>query len=149
MTQGGTMFKEFPGSFDDLSKKELLRSAEEDFALALADEEKSSKALVVAAFAEANLTWEDYVAQHPEVLPKEDAPENVIKTSDVVVEDVFDIVEPVGPVETTIRVAEAPEVRKDELWLVKMVRKNPLFQVRGHTFTQQNPYALMSANNPN
>jgi hypothetical protein len=146
-----------PTKFEDLDKKELYRSAIEDFAIDV--EPGDNKKTLIAAFAEANLSWADYVAQHPEVKPDEPV---VNQTSGAAVNET-----PVTPTERTpepqragttvtssslkgeeeeevviITKRELP-VNTTERYLVKMERENPLFEIHGYRFTQENPYNLV------
>lgn len=149
-----------PTDFKDLTKDELIRSAVEDFAIALEDDEAKTKRTVLAAFAENSIFWDDYVAQHPEVLPEPVVvePEPVLITSNapshgVIGEDTVTgyitggTVEEV-PEQVNIHVAQpaiVPQTPADQ-FLLKMVRENPLFEVRGYRFTEEHPYALVKAN---
>lgn len=133
-----------PTRFEDLDVKELRRSAIEDFAVPV--ENNDNKRSVIAALAEGGVQWVDYVKQHPEVAPepeievttkvevnREPEPDrgNVVTSDDVLG----------GPVEP---VTAAPVVADgNKPWLIKMVRDNVRFDVRGYTFTQQHPYALV------
>lgn len=141
-------------SFNDLEEKELYRSAIEDFALDVSPED--NKEALVAAFIETGVTWADYVAQHPEVKPAVE--------EKVVVAEQFDpnqrVPEPprAGAVVTskqvlgqeeevttpTVNVQKPLEVKANEQYLIKMTRENPVFETRGHRFTQKHPYALVN-----
>jgi hypothetical protein len=150
-----------PTKFGDLSKDELIRSAVEDFAIELSDDEKKGKNTVLAAFAESNILWEDYVSQHPEV-----APEPAVVTSNApshssveestqtgfitpVVEDRDDNGQ--VPYEAkpnmTVQTAQPliPANAGDQPFLLKMTRENAVYQTRGYEFTEEHPYALVSA----
>lgn len=131
------MSKELPKKFNDLDVDELYRSAIEDFALAVEESDKGKKKVLVAAFAEGGVSWADYVAQHPEVAPE---PEENVVTTTTVVETKTEPVEP-----TKIVTAEAIKPQQGEQYLIKMTRENPLFETRGHRFTKEHPYALVSA----
>jgi hypothetical protein len=127
-----------PKSFEDLTPAELYRSAVEDFALVVEPTDKSKKKVLLAAFVEGGIGWDDYVAQHPEVAPE---PVEVLSVDPTVTE-------PVGlPVTDTTKVivATAPKIEEDATYLVKMERDNPLYETRGYRFTQKNPYALVGA----
>lgn len=139
-----------PTKFEDLDEKELFRSALEDFALPV--EKKDSKKVLLAAFVEGGVSWDDYVSQHPEV-----APEPVVETNrtpepnrggvTTLGNDNSDAlsVEPVAAVaEPVVRVAETPTYSPEDKLLVKMERENPLFGFRQYTFSHKNPYALMT-----
>lgn len=142
-----------PTKFEDLSKDELIRSALEDFAVDLSDEEQGSKKTVLAALLESNLTWNDYVAQHPEVAPEEkaavvtsNAPSHGkvgegVTTGEITVNS---DPEPEPTVHVATPVVQA--VSPNDQYLLKMTRDNPLYQTRGYEFTKEHPYALVSAN---
>lgn len=142
-----------PTKFEDLDKKELYRSAVEDFAIDVTEEEKNSKKLLLAAFAENSIFWDDYVNQHPDVAP--DEPVEVVKSNapshGIVGEDTvtgYLTPEPVEEEEGSpvVHVAQ-PAVMgaPNDQYLIKMVRENPLYQTRGYEFTQEHPYALVRA----
>ena len=120
-----------PTAFRDLDVKELRRSAIEDFAVAVSD--RDSKDAVLAALTESGVKWADYVAQHPEVAPDKEESAKVVEE---VVEE--------KPVKENVRVAEAPVMNQGDKFLIKMTRDNPLYEVRGHRFTTEHPYAIMS-----
>ena len=142
--------EKLPQRFEDLKPTELYRSAIEDFALPVDEADKNKKTVLLAAFLEGGVTWDDYVGQHPEVKPVvEDEPLQdklragaVITSSDVAGDTSAALSVEEEPV--VIRTAEAPVYRPNEKLLIKMERKNPLYQTRGHTFTSKNPYALVS-----
>jgi len=136
------MSKENPQSFSDLDVKTLRRTAVEDFAVPVAAD--ANKQTVLAALAEQNIGWDMYCklmgwnlpaatpAAAPEVGDDADADEPVVqKTYNV------------GGEEVIIRTAEAPTPNVQEKFLVKMERKNPQYNTRGHKFTQDHPYALV------
>lgn len=130
------MTNELPKSFRDLSVKELRRSALEDFAVEV--DPKASKDEAIAALVESGVSWADYVAQHPEVVP---APEQAeVVTTENLEADATNVAEP-----TKIRVAEELQVNPGEQFLIKMVRENPLYETRGYRFTKEHPYNLVSA----
>lgn len=129
-----------PTGFNDLKPAELYRSAIEDFALPVEEADKGKKKVLLAAFLEGGVEWADYVAQHPEVAPVEpvvpEAPANVVTSKDVKAQ--------VEDEEIVIRVAEAPKPNVREKFLIKMVRDNPRFDLKGGiSFTQEHPYALV------
>lgn len=132
-------------SFTDLDQKELYRSAVEDFAVDV--EEGATAEEIRAAFLETGITWADYVAQHPEagvVDSGEREPEPVREGS------VITLQEPTvssfeGAPEPNIVVAQPLKVNPNDKYLVKMTRGNTLYETRGHRFTKDHPYALVSA----
>lgn len=122
-----------PTKFEDLGVAELRRSAVEDFAVEVSPDD--NKKSVLAALAEAGVNWTDYVQQHPEVKPDEP----VVKPADSFIESEPAVATaPVAPVTAAPVVADGTQP-----WLIKMVRDNVRFDVRGYTFTQQHPYALV------
>lgn len=136
-------------SFDKLKTIDELREAAEDFAVELKEDEKKSKKLIAAALLESGVTFEDYLKIHPEQREKyapetikKEEPQNVVTSEQVAPvrneEEAPELTEVVTKEET-------PNLTTQQQWLVKMERKNPLFEVAGHRFTQEHPYALMSA----
>ncbi len=133
-----------PTKFEDLGVAELRRSAVEDFAAPAGPTD--NKQMVLAALLDAGVTWADYVAQHPEVVPVPEAP--------VVVESVTErIPEPsrggaitTGAMEAPVNIitARAPAYDPQDKLLIKMERENERFDVAGLTFTKQRPYCLAS-----
>jgi hypothetical protein len=145
MTQGGKMSKELPKRFEELGVKELRRAAIEDFAVDVSADDNAKS--VVAALTEAGVTWEMYVAQHPEVLPedKEKRPANVITSPDQVSADSLSVEPaPVVAEPAPVRTAKSP-VQEPGDYLIVMERENPLYEVRGYKFTKEHPYQVVSA----
>lgn len=137
------MSKDNPKSFADLDIRTLRRTAVEDFAVPV--EKDANKDTVLAALAEQNIGWDLYCKLMGWNAP-EATPEPVVATADA------DEAEPVvaapetynvGGEEVIIRTAEAPTPNVKEKYLVKMERKNPQYNTRGHKFTQEHPYALV------
>lgn len=137
-----------PTSFNALTKDELYRSAVEDFALEV--KKTDNKQTLLAAFGEYGVTWADYLKQHPELLPKEEemnrTPEpsrqgSVISTQDMEVEPTPVVEEPAAGRVITY---EPPKYNPNDKLLIKMERKNPMFQIRGYTFKKEAPYNLVS-----
>lgn len=139
-----------PEKFEDLTAAELYRSALEDFAIPVEESDKTKKKVLLAAFAESGVHWADYVAQHPEVVPEPvvsepQVPRNVVTSEDVAPEVVSRVEEEkAADVEPNIIVAEPPRAKPQDVFLIKMTRDNVLFETRGHRFTQDHPYALVS-----
>lgn len=132
------MTEKLPTKFKDLGVKELRRSAIADFAVEI--DEKATAEEVIAALAESGVEWEDYVAQHPEVRPVEEAApvvNNIITSADVAParEETLVAKEDVV-VQKPLEVGQQP-------FLIKMERDNPMFQTRGYTFTTDHPYQLV------
>lgn len=133
------MSKTVPTSFNDLDAPELYRSAIEDFALPVEEADKGKKKVLVAAFVEGGVSWADYVAQHPEVAPEpEPEPVNVIKAPNK---------KKAGRPQAggNVITAKPIDATEEEQYLIKMTRENPLYETRGYRFTQEHPYALVSA----
>jgi hypothetical protein len=130
-----------PTGFADLDAKELYRSLIEDFAVEVEEADKGKKKALLATFVEANLTWADYVAQHPEVAPVEPVREpEPVRAGTAITSDSLNPVEEPRVEIVTQRELPVNTVQKH---LIKMTRKNPLFQIYGQTFTEKNPYALV------
>lgn len=131
-----------------LDIEELRRAAEEDFAVELSDEEKTSKKLIAAALLESGVTFEQYLEMNPnqrEKFPeyaKPEKPKEPVSSENVVTSE--DVVSGNEPVEIVTKEAR-PVLSNNQQWLVKMERKNPLFEIAGHRFTQDHPYVLMNA----
>lgn len=129
--------EKIPTKFEDFKVAELRAVADEEFAVEVG--EKASKAEVLAALTESGVTWNMYLALHPELAP---APE------DTGVVTAASIAEASAPVEddrpVNIIVKEETPLSSRDVWLIKMTRANPLFEIRGQRFTQENPFALMS-----
>ena len=128
-----------PKGFEDLKPTELYRSAIEDFAVPVEEADKNKKKVLLAALVESGVTWADYVAQHPEVAPEP----AVVTTTDMGARTDALSVEPVVEEEVVIRTAEAPKPQVREKFLIKMVRDNAVYEVKGVRFTAQHPYALV------
>lgn len=127
--------------FDKLTHAELLRTANEDFAFELSDEEKKTKKLTLAAFAEADLKFSDYLKANPGEVEKyadelaEIAAKKGVKVTGNTRANVNkeDIVVDQGS-------------RASQPWLIKMTRENPLYEVGRYRFTETHPYVLVEAN---
>lgn len=133
-----------PTKFEDFKVADLREIAREEFATDV--DEKATKAEVLAALTEDGVTFDMYLSQHPElkavisenakVAAEEESANNVVTSSQMQSSE---------PVEVKIVVKEETPLSTREEWLIKMDRKNPLYEVRGHRFTQDNPFAIMSA----
>lgn len=156
MTTKEDIMSETPRGFDDLKPAELYRSALEDFALPVEEADKGKKKVLLAAFLEGGVTWDDYVSQHPEVAPVVEVVEepvyvpsaaNQVQDTTLAPENKWDEpVEAVAVVEAPrIVVKEAIPVTSPDQYLIKMTRDNPLFEIRGHKFSRSHPYALVDA----
>lgn len=150
-----------PKSFKELKKTELQAAA---LAFGTEDEDSVNEVGVEAlraGLAESGVTWEQYAELF---LQEEEAASNVI-TSEVVNSPVGDVdevaalrariaeLEAQAPVvvnnfneePTIVTKEEFAPLSPNEQWLIRMTRANPLFEIAGHRFTQDHPYALMTA----
>lgn len=135
-----------PTKFEDLGVAELRRSAIEDFAVPV--EENDNKKSVLAALVESGVSWSDYVDQHPEVKPEEPAVKPAAtfverepepsREGSVITAESMRAPEPLAPVTAAAVVAEGSQP-----WLIKMTRENLRYDTRGYTFTKEHPYALV------
>lgn len=132
-----------PEKFEDYTIAELREIAEEEFAV---EAEGLNQTEVIAALLESGVTFDQHLDNHPEFKAVGDAKvEGVEETADPgVVTSAQMETAPVeeAPVEIVVK-EETPLTARQE-WLIKMDRANPLYEVRGHRFTQENPYALVS-----
>lgn len=133
-----------PTKFEDYKVAELRDIAENEFAVDI--DPTANEAEVLAALLENGVTFDQHLDNHPEFKAVEDtkveaAPENEapgvvtaaqMQTPAVENDDVKIVVK-----------EEVPLFSREE-WLIKMVRANPLYEVRGHKFTQENPFALVT-----
>lgn len=158
-----------PKDFKDLDAGELYRSAVADFALPVEEEDKGKKKVLLAAFVEGGVSWADYVAQHPELTPEDKSPavtdreNDFTRQGDVITSQYDPKGLTVGAVDDEgwerpeadedvdllqkqqVIVQQPLKLRPEDEYLIKMVRDNPLYQVRGYTFTADHPYALVKA----
>lgn len=104
-------------SFNSLKKDVLLQVAE-DIGIEVTDD--NTKTEIIAAFAEEDFTWEDYKEAYPDPMDLPDVPQKQ---------------EEAKPTETEQKFTEPAEQV-----LVKMVRGNQRYEVRGYTFTRQHPF---------
>ena len=135
-------------SFDKLKIDELRRTAEDDFAVTLSDDEKKSKKLIAAALLESGVTFEQYLVANPhqrEVYAPETIPVENEVTEAVPAENVVTSAQVTAPPPVEIVVKEEVPLSTQQQWLVKMERQNPLFEIAGHRFTKDHPYVLMNA----
>lgn len=121
-------------SFSKLTKKELVRTAVDDFGI---DVDKTrDKSGIVEQLVENGVTWEMYLEENPD--KREEfgkVPDNVIRRSEATVDESFDVAYPE-------RSKPTPE-ETENLILVRMVRPNPYYEVRGYAFSQANPFVLV------
>lgn len=128
------MSKENPESFADLDVASLRTTAIEDFAVDI--KATDNKATVLAALLESGVEWNDYATLKGLKSAEPEAP---------VVEAVVTAPEPVIEEEVEIITAAPLSASRTQKYLLKMDRDNVRFDIRGHKFTQEHPYALVSA----
>lgn len=131
-----------PQSFADLKKPELVEAAD----LFGADNVGNVKELR-ANLAEAGVTWEMYATakQLPGYEDKTLADfEKFTLPEPTNVEDWPDE-EAVNEVREPQTAAPHPVLPTDVPYLIKMTRENPYFEFENKKFTQENPYAIMDA----
>lgn len=111
-------------SFKKLDKAELLRTAEDDFAVEV--DKSWPKGKIIEALEESGVDFGQYLMQNPDKKDLYvDVPENVIQES-------------VTPVAAPVDVDNEPKL------LIKMLRANPLYQIGKYRWTQKHPYQLVS-----
>lgn len=112
-------------SFTKLSKTELLRTAEEDFAVEV--DKSWPKAKIIEELDASGVNFAMYLEQNPDKAAEfSEVPDNVIK-------------EPVN------KNAAPPVEDKDERKiLIKMVRANPLYEIGRYRWTTKHPYVLVN-----
>lgn len=123
-------------SFTKLTKKELVRTAVDDFGI---DVDKGrDKSGIIAQIEEDGVSWEDYLRENPDkaALYEPKVPDNVVRHADAQTPQVYDVNYPV-------RSPQPVEV-DEKLVLVKMTRVNPLYEVKGYRFTSAHPYQLVN-----
>lgn len=135
-----------PKNFKDLGVDELFRSAIEDFALPVEEEDRGKRDVLLAAFMEGGVSFEDYLEQHPEFREPVTSGPPVVE---LVEEEFIEGVTVVPEEQVVVRVAEPPKPTVKEKYLIKMVRENARFDVPGHSFTQNHPYALVDETTAN
>ncbi|AXH68744.1 hypothetical protein SEA_SPARKLEGODDESS_29 [Streptomyces phage SparkleGoddess] len=104
-------------SFNTLKKEDLLKIAE-DYGVDV--KPSDNKAVIVAALSEDGVLWED-VAKMDQTVAEQDA---IIKE------------------EEAVTVAE--EKAKLPKALLKMIRANGTYEIRGYTFKREHPFALVA-----
>jgi len=126
-------------AFKELDLKELVRTADEDFAFELSEEERGSKKLALAAFAEAKLKFKDYLLANP------DQAEKFAKKEEIPVVETFTggEINSVVVEQPPIVVAQQP-ISTGAPWLIRMDRKNPLYEIGKYRWTRDHPYALVA-----
>lgn len=131
-----------PSSFKDLERKELYRSAIEDFAVEV--KERDSAEIIRAALFESGVEWKDYVAQHPEVAPV------VVETKRHPNQDnVVTSVDLKAPTQIQVLTAAPAVPQQEAMYLVKMSRANHYFEFGRYKFTNDHPFVVMDADSTN
>lgn len=128
-------------SFKKMKSEDLVLVATEDFNLDLP--ENATKPVALAALVEAGVTWEKAV----EVSPTVEAYDGMFKQQEVEKLAVEPVIQEEGvPVQQTeVRPQDVvATTKRPAKTLVKMVRDNPSFQIRGYKFTQENPFVLVT-----
>lgn len=139
-------------SFQDLERDELYRTALEDFAVQV--HHAAGKDKIIEALNTDGVTWEMYTSKNPGAAGIEE-PEPVVAERTTVADGVITSDVVTGKVaEPVLRTKkEEINVAANDIWLVHMDRENPYFEFRGesklHKFTQENPFAVMSASDAN
>lgn len=128
------MSKENPESFADLDVAALRTTAIEDFAVDI--KATDNKPTVLAALLESGVEWNTYA---------ELKGLNVVPEPTPVFEAVPDVLVDTAPEEVEIITAGPLAPARTQKYLLKMERANVRFDIRGHRFTQEHPYALVSA----
>lgn len=135
------MSKENPESFSDLDVNELRKTAVEDFAVDI--KATDNKKTVLAALLEDGVEWEQYAALKGLSVP---TPEPVVEAAPEV--DTADATVVPAP-EVEIITAQPLAPATVQKYLIKMNRDNVRFDVRGHKFTKEHPYALVNSDDAN
>jgi len=130
-----------PTSFRDLKKAQLIEAA-----AYFGTKDDGGVEELRADLSEAGVTWDMYVKAF-KLDGHEDLPEPADRTFRKVElededEDDEEVVETVNEIVT---VEEKPVLAAQEKYLIKMTRANPYFEFRHYRFTQEKPYAIMSA----
>jgi len=134
-----------PEKFEDFKVGELRTIAEDEFAVEVG--EKATKAEILAAMLESGVTFDQYLDLHPKLRAVAEEKPQVVEAEETADPGVVTSAQmQEKPVEEEVRIVvkEETPLHTREEWLIKMDRANPLYEVRGHRFTQENPYALVS-----
>ncbi len=119
-----------PSKFEDFDVEVLRAIAVEEFGVEVGPNDNKKELL--AALVEDGVTWDNYVANHPDAKAK---PEKQLSVKEAVK----------NISEQEIITATNPVNNADAKYLVIMERDNPLFEISGYRFTNTNPYALVTA----
>lgn len=133
-----------PTKLSELQKPELLAAAKH-----FGSDEKGNAKELLASLVEDGVTIEDYnLVFHPEPekpVEQQAAPAPNVLTTDVLDEIYGEGEEEVPVVEELVTAPENADLAPKQKYLIKMTRKNPYFEFKHHKFTQERPYAIMSA----
>ena len=100
-------------SFETLKKEKLLEIAEE---FGVDVKATDTKALIIAAFAEDGVNWEDTIK--------------------------FD--KDVAEADVQLKAEAVVAKSEEEQVLIRMTRKNPTYEIRGYVFKNVHPFALVA-----
>lgn len=140
VTSADVAGKKVPTGWSDLKKPELLAAAN-----AFGTSTEGNAKELVADLVEAGVTWEQYekaflvepdekeepVVAEPPIAPPAPRPTNVIEEAPMT--------------EQLVTKPAHEELAVTNKYLIKMTRDNPYFEHGGHKFTQEHPYAIMTA----
>ena len=123
-------------SLTKLTKKELVRTAQEDFGVEV--DKTRDKAGIIEQLVENGVTWDMYLEENPDERAKyeQPVPDNVIRHAVSEEEVLPDVYYPERKLPSLAEVEES-------LVLIRMVRANPLYEIRGYRFTKDNPFVLV------
>ena len=125
-------------SFKQLPKKELLRTAREDFAVDV--DKNDTKAEIAQQLEDAGVTFDQYVDLFPEEKKEEKSDDNnVIRRPDAVEEKLT----PVRYPQDASKERARERAEKEDLVLIKMDRANLYYEVRGYKFSKAHPFQLV------
>lgn len=129
-----------PKSFNDLNKEQLVAAA-----LAFGADESGTKDSIKADLTEMGVTWQMYLDAFYPDKDKEPVAEESVLPEPTDIEDWPDADEGVNEVSEIVTKEETPQLAPQDKYLIKMTRANPYFEFEDKKFTQDKPYAIMSA----
>lgn len=131
-----------PTSFTHLNKDELVAAVEYFGSLEPGVEAGDlNKESLKAALVEDGVTWKVYAEAFNLDVPKDEPDEeedNIVRSENVTKPKEDNVAE-------VVTQDPSPALKPSDKYLVKMTRKNPYFEFRRYKFTQDNPYAIMTA----
>lgn len=122
-------------SFSKLTKKELVRTATEDFGVEV--DKTRDKPGIARQLEENGVTWEMYLEENPDKAEQfaVKVPDNVVRHATAETPELYDVNYPER---------KKPALEEAEnLVLVRMTRANPYYEVRGYAFSKDNPFVLV------